>query len=173
MLTTSWWYAKKKIPAARPISVLLRKRVQRIPASPSVSTGDLQCRKQSCQQGSALGQRANNYVFPRTMRAFADSAQAIECWHSQRCRDISVRPAADEGFSQCYAHFFRQRASLRVERGAHLSLHRRAVESTADFEFCARKDRPQRVEFSFKRAHIFNTCRAQIHQGARAFRNNI
>src|SRR5258708_39254430 len=108
--------AKKEIPGDRPISVVLQNRVPRILTSPSVSIGDLQCRKQARQQGGALGQRANYYVFARTVRAFADCTKAVERRHAQRCREISVGCAANEGFSQLYAHFLRQRASLRVER---------------------------------------------------------
>ncbi len=107
------------------------------------------------------------------MRAFSDRAQSIERRHAQSCREISVGPAANEGFPQRYAHFLRQRTSLRVERGAHLSLHRRAVESTTDFELCARKNRPQRAEFPFERARVFAACRAQINQDSRTFGNHI
>src|SRR5258708_11098506 len=117
MLGRRGWYAKKEIPAASPFSVLLKKRGPRLLTSPSASMGDLQCRKQTRQQGSALGQRPNYYIFARTVRAFADCAKAVERRHAQRCREISVRSAANEGFSQRYSHFLRQRASLRVERG--------------------------------------------------------
>ena len=56
--------------------------------------GELQCGEESREDGGALGQRANDDVFPRAVSPIAHGAQAVQSGNSKRSGEVSVRAPA-------------------------------------------------------------------------------
>ncbi len=110
----------------------------------------------------------------RSVRAFADRADAVERRNAKRCGKVAVRASSRRGFFQIDAELFRQLTGAPEESDHPFApLQRRPVQTAGEFEGAALVKRFQRFEFALQRPRIAQLRDADIDVRVRLGRHDV
>jgi hypothetical protein len=107
------------------------------------------------------------------MSAVADGTETVESGDAEGGGEIAIGASAGGAFAQSETHLRGERSGFGEERGTALAFERSAIETAANFEFCAGKAWTKRVEFTFEAAHVRDAERAEIEDGAGTFGDDV
>src|SRR5580765_237665 len=99
------------------------------------------------------------------MSTMADGAEAIKGCDAECGGEVTVRAAACCALFKSQAHLASQAFGFSKKRRAEFAFERSAVESAADFQACARKNRAERVQAALEAVHVCDAECTKIEDG--------